>query len=95
MTKHKCMYLLKISSVLECSHAPQKKLLWCTLLIANNPIIQERLQQELDSVVPRDRLPSVNDKLPYHEATILEVMRLKTTIPLSLSHTTIRDTEVA
>jgi len=70
------------------------QILWFILLVTNHPSIQERLRKEIDSVVPRDRLLSVTDKLPYLEATILEVMRLKTALPISVIRTTVCDTEV-
>ena len=69
-------------------------LLWSLILISNHPAIQERLHKEIDSVVPGERLPSLSDKLPYLEATILEVMRIKTIVPLGVPHMTLCDTEV-
>jgi len=69
-------------------------ILWAFVLICNHPSIQQRLHKEIDSVVPRERLPSLTDKLPYLEATILEIMRLKSLLPLSIPHVTICDTEV-
>jgi len=70
-------------------------LLWALIFLTNNPNIQKRLQKDIDSVVPRERLPSLSDKIPYLEATILEILRIRTIAPLSLPHTTICDTEVA
>jgi len=70
-------------------------MLWALILLTNNPDIQKRLQKEMYSVVPRERLLSLSDKVQYLEATILEVMRLKTVLPLSLPHTITCDTEVA
>ena len=69
---------------------------WALILLANHPSIQARLQEEIDSVVPRDRLPCLEDKskLPCVEATMMELMRIKTIAPLGLMHHTLRDTEV-
>lgn len=71
--------------------------LWALSFLANRPELQKRLHDELDSVVPADRLPSYRDvgQLPLTEATILEIMRLKTLVPLSVPHKTMCDTEVA
>jgi len=59
--------------------------------------MQDRLQRELDAVVPLSsgRLPDLSDEpnLPYMEAFTLKVMRCKTLVPL-LQHATLRDTEV-
>ena len=68
--------------------------MWVIILLCNNPSIQKRLQKEVDSVVQKDRLPSLSDKIPYLEAIINEVMRVKTVAPLSLPHRTLCDTQV-
>ena len=74
-------------------------LLWASVLLAgrDGQSVQERMWKEIDSLVPRDRLPSLADRsrLPIVDATILEVMRIRTVIPLSLRHWTYRDTTVA
>ena len=71
-------------------------LLWGMIMLANNPEIQERIQSEIDSIVARDRFPSVNDQdnLPYLEASILELMRWRTIVPFGVLHTTLNDTSV-
>nr|XP_053641055.1 cytochrome P450 2D14-like [Cherax quadricarinatus] len=47
-------------------------------LIAKHSAVQQKVQQELDEVVGRDRLPSYSDvdQLPYTRATIHEAQRL-------------------
>jgi len=66
------------------------------LSLANHPETQTRMQGEIDSVVGRDRLPSLNDEsnLPFSQAVILETMRRYTLIPLSLPRTTTCDTQL-
>lgn len=58
--------------------------------------MQERLQQEVDKVVDRKRLPSIEDmpRLPYVMAFIYEMMRFTSFIPLTIPHSTITDTSV-
>ena len=70
---------------------------WFLVYMANNPEVQTRLQKEIDAVVPRSRFPSLDDKskLTYVEATTLELMRIKTIVPLSLPRLTMCNTEVA
>ena len=69
---------------------------WSLIALANNPNIQNRLRAELDAAVPRGNLPSLNDqsKLPFVDATILEILRWKTLVPLALPHVTLSDTNV-
>lgn len=66
---------------------------WMLIALANNPQIQRRLQDELDSVIPRHRLPTIQDqsKLPYHQATILEIYRWRTLLSLSVARLTTDD----
>ena len=48
---------------------------WFSALIPAHPDIQGKAQRELDAVVGRDRLPTVEDKksLPYCHAIVKEV----------------------
>ena len=64
--------------------------------MANNPDIQKRIRDEIKSVVSGARMVSVQDavNLPYVEAAVLELMRVKPSVPLSLLHLTTEDTEV-
>ncbi|XP_053403353.1 cytochrome P450 1A1-like isoform X2 [Mercenaria mercenaria] len=61
------------------------------------PDIQDKVQDELDRVVGKDRLPGIIDRpnLSYTEAVLHECMRLGTVAPLGAQHKTICDTEVA
>ena len=58
--------------------------------------MQRRLQQELDKVVDRSRLPSIEDQLqlPYVMAFIYEVMRFSSFVPLTIPHSTTTDTTI-
>ncbi|KAK7292173.1 hypothetical protein RIF29_07926 [Crotalaria pallida] len=59
---------------------------WAIAELIKNPDIRVKLQQELDSVVGRDRLVTEADlaHLPYLEAVVKEVFRLHPSTPLSL-----------
>ena len=56
--------------------------------MAMYPDIQRRVQTEIDSVVPKDRLPSLQDrsKLVYTEAVMCEVFRWATILPFAVIH---------
>lgn len=78
------------------SDTSSNTVLWSIVLLANNPKVQERIQKEIDDVVPRDRFPSLSDKpkMAYVEAAILELMRRKTIVQNGFPHLTACDTEV-
>ncbi|XP_053404456.1 steroid 17-alpha-hydroxylase/17,20 lyase-like [Mercenaria mercenaria] len=59
--------------------------------------IQEKVQEEIDNVVGRGRLPGIADRpnLGYTEAVLHESMRLASVAPTGLFHMTSRDTEVS
>lgn len=58
--------------------------------------MQQRLQKEVDKVVDRSRLPSIEDQpqLPYIMAFIYEVMRFTSFVPLTIPHATTTDTSI-
>jgi len=66
---------------------------WGFLFMIIHPDIQAKVQKELDDVIGRDRMPSHDDKgnLPYTEATLLEIQRKGSVVPLSIPHTNIKE----
>ncbi|XP_037936336.1 cytochrome P450 18a1 [Teleopsis dalmanni] len=71
-------------------------LLWINVFMLRNPEVMRRVQDELDQVVGRHRLPSIEDLqyLPVTESTILESMRRSSIVPLATTHSPTRDVEV-
>lgn len=69
---------------------------WTLLLLANRPVIQAAVQEELDSVVGRDTAPGEEHRalLPYTFACVAESMRYRTVVPFSIPHVAAEDTEV-
>ncbi|KAK7022911.1 hypothetical protein SK128_025141 [Halocaridina rubra] len=69
---------------------------WTILFLAKYTDIQKRLQEEIDAAVPRDRLPTLQDKhkMPYLEAVVNEVQRFVTLVPLGVTHFCAEDTEL-
>ncbi|KAG9084165.1 hypothetical protein FRC06_004190, partial [Ceratobasidium sp. 370] len=63
------------------------------LVMALYPEIVVQAQSEIDTVVPQDRLPSLDDQgsLPYVDAFIQEAMRFHPPVPLGLPHHTTED----
>ncbi|XP_006871466.1 PREDICTED: cytochrome P450 2F5-like [Chrysochloris asiatica] len=64
------------------------------LVLMKYPEIQNRIQEEIDRVVGRTRLPSLEDRAAMHytDAVIHEVQRFADVIPMNLPHRVIRDT---
>jgi len=63
------------------------------LYLMMHPDVQRKVQQEIDDVIGKERLPSMEDRsrMPYTEATILEVNRVGTVVPMNAPHTTMED----
>lgn len=72
-------------------------LTWALLFILSKPGLQHELQEELKREIGTDQLPTLEDrsKLPLLQATVLEVLRKATVIPLALPHYTTEDSTVA
>ncbi|XP_046394777.1 methyl farnesoate epoxidase-like [Ischnura elegans] len=53
-----------------------------------HPKIQRKVQDEIDRVIGKDRMPSLEDRirLPYVEATLNEVLRFSSIGPVSVPH---------
>ncbi|XP_028398194.1 cytochrome P450 1A1-like isoform X2 [Dendronephthya gigantea] len=69
---------------------------WAIMLVAAHPDWQIMLQSELDAVVGKDRLPSLEDRneLPTLNAALYEVLRMSCVVPVSLPHSTTEDTQL-
>ncbi|XP_066289259.1 cytochrome P450 2D6-like [Branchiostoma lanceolatum] len=67
-------------------------LLWGFLYLAMHQDIQEKVHAELDSVMGKDPSHDVTlshrPQLPYTEATLMEVQRVRYVVPLSIPHAT-------
>ncbi|XP_036397761.1 cytochrome P450 1B1-like [Megalops cyprinoides] len=69
---------------------------WILLLLVKYPHIQAKLQEQIDKVVGRDRLPSMEDKssLAYLDAFIYETMRFTSFVPVTIPHSTTSDVTI-
>ena len=69
-------------------------LAWAIGFLVHNPKYQRDIQAQLDEVVGRDRMPSLDDRLdlPLVNATIMETLRLANIVPNALPHCTLKDT---
>jgi len=69
---------------------------WAILFMVHNPEVRKKVQQEMDGVVGSHRLPTMEDmsNLPYTKATIYEVMRRSTVVPMGTTHATSKTVEL-
>ncbi|XP_056617213.1 cytochrome P450 1B1 [Triplophysa dalaica] len=69
---------------------------WIILLMVRYPEVQNRLQEQIDKVADRTRLPTIEDQhqLPYVMAFIYEVMRFTSFVPVTIPHSTTTDTSI-
>lgn len=66
---------------------------WAVLYILKYQDIKERLQADIDKIIPDNRCPCLEDKanLPYVEAFIMEVLRCANIAPLAFPHSVTSD----
>ncbi|XP_069500544.1 cytochrome P450 2F2-like [Ambystoma mexicanum] len=69
---------------------------FCFLYMMKNPDVQEKVHEEIDRVIGDHQNPSLQHRsqMPYTQAVIHEVQRIADVIPLSLTHSLTRDTEL-
>ncbi|GBN86522.1 Vitamin D 25-hydroxylase, partial [Araneus ventricosus] len=78
------------------SEAVRANVDWMLLVCVAYPETQKKIHSEIDEVIGQERFPTWNDRLnmPFTEATIAEVMRWKTSVPLNLMRYSLEDTEL-
>nr|UJQ69847.1 cytochrome P450 18a1 [Diamesa zernyi] len=69
---------------------------WAIMLLAKHPEIQAKMQEELDQVVGKERMPFLDDmkNLPYSMAVVYEVYRYSSVAFMGFCHKTVCDTEI-
>ncbi|XP_069743805.1 cytochrome P450 1B1 [Narcine bancroftii] len=67
---------------------------WLILYLIWKPEVQRRIQEEVDRVVGRQRVPCVEDgaRLPYLMAFLYESLRFSSFVALTIPHSTTKDT---
>ncbi|XP_060638762.2 cytochrome P450 2C25-like [Anolis sagrei] len=66
------------------------------MLLVGHPSVQAKVQEEIDRVIGRERMPSMKDRpgMPYTEAVIHEAQRFLDLVPLGLARRARRDVEL-
>ncbi|XP_072537940.1 cytochrome P450 2N13 [Salminus brasiliensis] len=67
---------------------------WSLIYLVKNPEVQDKLQEEIDSVIGQSRQPSMADKpnMPFTEAVIHEILRRGDIVPLNVMRVALKDT---
>lgn len=67
---------------------------FAVLSVAKNPKVQQKLHEELDKVLKRKQIPTIEDKarLPYVEALLLESQRFQHVVPTAGPRRVLQDT---
>ncbi|PIO63445.1 unspecific monooxygenase, partial [Teladorsagia circumcincta] len=69
---------------------------WGSLILAKHSDIQEKIRNEILSVVDKNEKPSMSlkQRLPYTNAAVLELQRFANIVAVNAAHRTMRDTSV-
>lgn len=67
---------------------------WSILYLVTHPRVQSKLQEELDTVIGKNRSAELSDrpKTPYTEAVLSEILRFSNLAPMGVFHTALEDT---
>lgn len=78
------------------SETTSTTLTWAVLYMIRYPHVQAKVQEELDSMIGLERLPSVSDRvlLPYTEAVLMEIQRCANIVPYGVPHTSSKDVTI-
>ncbi|XP_019411032.1 PREDICTED: steroid 17-alpha-hydroxylase/17,20 lyase, partial [Crocodylus porosus] len=69
---------------------------WAIIYMLHYPEVQRKIQEELDQQLGLERRPQLSDRqrLPYLEATISEVLRIRPIAPLLIPHVALVDSSI-
>ena len=71
-------------------------LIWSINYFLHHPDVLEKVQEEIEKVLGKNKKPSMIDKqkMPYVEATIMEIQRMADVAPLAVPHCGSEDVEL-
>uniref|UniRef100_A0A1B6CZU1 Cytochrome P450 n=1 Tax=Clastoptera arizonana TaxID=38151 RepID=A0A1B6CZU1_9HEMI len=89
----KQLLVLLMDMIMAGSDSTTNALTFAIIYMINYPYIQRHIQAEMDAVVGRDRCPTLQDrpKLPYTDATLMEVLRVSNIGATTVAHRAKKD----
>ena len=71
-------------------------ILWAFIYMMHHPDVLQKVHREIDDVIGPHRPPSWKDRhnMPYTEAVMTEVMRIRPVLPLGVPHATVEDIDI-
>ena len=71
-------------------------LVWSIAYFLHHPDVLEKVQEEIDKVLGKNKKPSMIDKqkMPFVETTIMEIQRMTVLAPLAFPHCGFEDVEL-
>ncbi|XP_070534274.1 cytochrome P450 2U1-like isoform X2 [Ptychodera flava] len=87
------LFVLIIELLLAGTDTTAVTLNWAIFYMASYGKVQDRVHDEIDQVIGRERRPTMADQplLPYTETTLMEIQRISSIVPLALAHATSGD----
>uniref|UniRef100_A0A8B9MQA1 Uncharacterized protein n=1 Tax=Accipiter nisus TaxID=211598 RepID=A0A8B9MQA1_9AVES len=90
------MYVTVFDMFVSGTESTSITLRYCLMLLLEHPEVAEKVQQEIERVMGRERSPSLQDRgaMPYTEAVLNETLRFLDLIPLGFIRRAKRDTQL-
>ncbi|KAI8800185.1 cytochrome P450 [Cladochytrium replicatum] len=87
------LFMMTNDLVFAASDTTSTSVIFVFCFMANYPDSLKRIQKEIESNVPRGRLPSMEDEssLVYTNAVINEILRLRPAVPIGAPHSSTED----
>ncbi|XP_075069863.1 cytochrome P450 2D20-like isoform X2 [Mixophyes fleayi] len=92
----KTLHIIMADLFIAGTDTTSNTLRWSLLMMLLHPHIQKKVHEEIDRVIGRDKLPTIEDRgnMPFTNAVVHEVQRYGNILPMALLHMTYRDTNI-
>ena len=89
------MTYLLVDLLFRATETTESTLTWSIIYLLNYPDVMQKVQEEINRVLGDNGIPSMiyKQKMPYVEATIMEIQRVADIAPLAVPHGLLEDVE--